>query len=298
MAITFRRKADNLLYHAEQKGTIADGVRAGIGKGRRTIFEIGEEPLVKDNVEFKVRCSGKMHRILVTPRGHFVLLDHKDPIKNKAFMVQASFGGPKVKCVALLENWKGGGYAHHSVAHIQQYFRRKKWAFQKGEDSFASGNSLSRTRDATIGELEMTVANSNWEGSYELETGISDPARITYASISNVQKFDREWRTVPHIKFGLSVPLKWSRQEPKSIAGHVVTKVIEEREDGFKLQLLRVIKTKRGPIPVLQVATVYLQPAKKKARFAKPKYSLVWNAWEKKVLPDKITFSNDVSYSR
>jgi hypothetical protein len=60
---------------------------------------------VNADIEVRVRCSGRLHRIALTYRGPLVLLDHPD---LKTVETLAALAGEEPRCLQVLRAWRKG----------------------------------------------------------------------------------------------------------------------------------------------------------------------------------------------
>jgi hypothetical protein len=298
------------LYFVNEEGLGLDKlplVKSGEVLPRQTLPRVYRlrAPVIQKQVEFKVRCGGRMHKIILTKRGRLVLCDHQDKNASNAVAVQAALGGPKLKCPDVLAAWKDGGYAHPALNEFawparnakksdRGYATTQQLEVPTGRkhkhvtyDPLASGNSATREADNTLGAARSAFNSAHYkyrEQGYKLKPTflIGTPARI---STSTTWKPGGDGKVTIYCE--IRVPLKWHRKAFCVADGHLVMELSEATQSGkvvsHDAQLLRVIKTKRGPVPVICKARLY-----KKGRG----WVISWTSWKVSppTLPTHIKF--------
>lgn len=234
-----------------------------------------------------------MHRILLTKRGQVVLVDHTDKSMDEAISVQHALGGPRNRCREILTQFHDrNGYVSQwdlrdelsqwmalhwqrvrrncDATEIVQTGPRTKPSKRVTWDTLANGNPASRAREATESDAQKELSYCAYVNNYDVEWNVSigKPARIRVAVVKAVNK-SGTWQYThgtsnrPVISTELLVPLNWSYLKQKRVDGHLVIEIKALKE--FKkdkvvamdVRALRIIDTKRGPVPVIQDATAY-----------------------------------------
>jgi hypothetical protein len=262
----------------------------------------------KAPVELKVRCGGKMHTIRLTKRGKLILLNHGNKSYDEAVSVQASLGGPKNKCREILAAWRAKGYSHPALNQLMwAWYGRKSDRCSKPRsvnivkpngkkhrhitgDPLANGNMVTRERDNTLFAIKDAFRRTAFLGSYyakhNVSVEIAKTASLLKASVK--QRITTSPRFAEHLTLVVGVSLRWLRNvgEHSMFDRHPVMELGPKTETkhstSYVAKLIRIIETERGPLPVIQAATVY-----KKGRG----WTIAWNQRSRPDLPTKIQFT-------
>lgn len=206
-------------------------------------------------IEVKVRCSGELHRIVLSENGQLCLCDHRGRDRKKADTVTMALTGRKLKCYEILEVWRETCTGYFFTKQKNKLPKKLKEEARKRNDIRLDRMLKSRIlkeKEQTIEKisklefLKQKILEALGKCSYEFAknkalntvTKISDES-----SSSHFVELSFYGPTFVQTRISFYFCFNWCykiyKRKLAVVDGHLVTKIISENNNTIEAMLLR-----------------------------------------------------------